>query len=588
MAQPSTTSRLLRAFQLVCALLATSLIGATPPNLQAETLAEGRGARVVTQQELLDRGFVPYRRKVALIIGIDRYQDQSGIPELSYAVRDARAIEDLLRRHLDFDAVKVLEDENARRSDILRAVLALGDELGEEDQFFFYFAGHGITFGDGDGEMGYLVPQDASGLDESSIVIGGLSMSHLRDQLVRLPAKHVLLVVDSCYSGYAAVVARGSPTASASYLHAITSSKARQIITAGKRGQSAFEKSEWGHSALTYKLLQGLRERLADRDRNGIVPAAELFSFLSIGVSELTSGTQTPQFADLSADEGEFVFILSEDDATVAVELSQPSSLEVSGNRVEVYDRLRHLLWQHTASGEIAEGLLADLDSDGGNEVVVSVGGEGSDAGKVLAFDFRGEILWSRDTQRASIYDGAHSGRFGVVRLAVGELFERGRPVIVVVSADARGWPVSQVTLLDAGGTFLASYWHPGQLRDLELIRSSTDQPWRILIGGFNNDLGPSYSGEGPAYGLFLLDPLEVQGEAPPYHGEIGRGTQLWYGVLSPKGHRVDQLTARDVDGDGIREIMVMTAGGDEIHLSFDGRLKGAGEGSRTAFTRVE
>lgn len=175
------------------------------------------------------KGFKPYRQKVALVIGIDSYT--GGIPPLSYAARDARAIRDLLRYLLGFDEVVLLQDEEATRSNIFVEIVKIKERLKYEDQFFFYFAGHGISFGEGSEEIGYLIPQDATGKDERSAAASAISMMDIRERVARLPSKHVLLMIDACFGGLAATSFRSLSPDAQNYLRIITSSKARQIIT---------------------------------------------------------------------------------------------------------------------------------------------------------------------------------------------------------------------------------------------------------------------------------------------------------------------------------------------------------------------
>ena len=50
-------------------------------------------------------------------------------------------------------------------------------------------------------------------------------------------------------------------------------------------------------------------ELKADTDEDGIIIANQLYSFIQSNVLILTEGKQTPQFEQLTADEGEFAFI---------------------------------------------------------------------------------------------------------------------------------------------------------------------------------------------------------------------------------------------------------------------------------------
>lgn len=558
------------------------------------TPAERRGTRPIVTQQLAQQGFVPYRKRWALVVGIDQYG--GGIARLRYAAADARAIRDLLLDHLGFDDVILLLNEQARRADILKAVFQLKEVSHQNDQIFFYFSGHGVSFGEGEAEIGYLLPQDAAGWDEAAVAIGGISMSDLRERLVKLPAKHILLAVDACYDGYAAAVYKSLPRDTENYLRIITTSKARQILTAGKRGQEVVESQAWGHSAFAFKLLEGLRKGLADGDGDGLVTAVELYSYLSPAVTSLTGGRQTPQFAELQSEEGEFVFLLPSPPgrkvepatATAAPPLAagaddpaarQPFRVTVFDDYLEVFNELRVLLWAERVSGRIVRGEVADLDADGSMEVVVGVGAGGEDTGLLMAFDAQGRRLWATSTTATYNYAGGRSGRLAVRDLLVADLFGTGEKQVVALAADEQGWYQARLTVIGAGGEFLSSYWHPGHLTHVAVGGAAPGSPKRIAVAGINNDLGRRFSGPGYPRVVFLLDPRNTAGEAPPYLGAAGRGSQLWYSVILPKEQNIARLDIIDREPDGTPEISVWTETGHIFYLDFQGNLVGRARG---------
>jgi len=67
------------------------------------------------------------------------------------------------------------------------------------------------------------------------------------------------------------------------------------------------ERSEWGHSAFTYKLLEALDTGVADHNGDGFITAKELAAYLGPVVTNLTGGRQTPQEGRFHG-EGEFLF----------------------------------------------------------------------------------------------------------------------------------------------------------------------------------------------------------------------------------------------------------------------------------------
>ena len=67
----------------------------------------------------------------------------------------------------------------------------------ENDRVLFYFAGHGVARDGDEGPNGYLLPSDAQRGDESTY----LHMPLVHDALLALPCRHMLVLLDSCFSG---------------------------------------------------------------------------------------------------------------------------------------------------------------------------------------------------------------------------------------------------------------------------------------------------------------------------------------------------------------------------------------------------
>jgi len=247
-----------------------------------------------------------YQNSWAVLVGINKYENW---PQLEYAVQDAKDMKELLIKEFSFaDAnITLLTDEEATLVNIKKA---LGDDLrkkvSENDRVLVFWAGHGQTDElPGGGKMGYLIPVKGSKTDYYSTC---LSMTEIKNLAKLIPAKHMLFLVDACYSGLAAIESYGMSAETEGYLEKITRSMGRQIITAGGEGEEVVENSLWGHSAFTHQLLEGLTNQVADEDNDGVITATELASYLKPRVTKLSDYRQTPHFSYLSGD-GEFVFI---------------------------------------------------------------------------------------------------------------------------------------------------------------------------------------------------------------------------------------------------------------------------------------
>ncbi|MGA3372418.1 MAG: polysaccharide deacetylase family protein [Terracidiphilus sp.] len=249
----------------------------------------------------------PYHDSWAAIIGIDDYLNWQ---KLQYAANDAAGVKDLLIQKYNFkpDHVFTLLNGQATRKNILSL---LGDKLGDttmvqrEDRVLVFYAGHGATRKLASGrELGYIIPVDADLTDMEGTAI---SMTNFQDISEAIPAKHVLFVMDSCYSGLA-LTRGGSILSSQNYLNEISRREARQMFTAGGADQQVADNGPNGHSVFTWTLLQGLDGR-ADLNGDGVITATELAAYVAPAVSALSH--QTPAFGNLPGTEGgDFIFNL--------------------------------------------------------------------------------------------------------------------------------------------------------------------------------------------------------------------------------------------------------------------------------------
>jgi adenylate cyclase len=238
-----------------------------------------------------------YRESWAIIIGVNEYKSVD-IPPLSYAVNDARAVADALPA-LGFptDHTQVLENEAASRIGIQRAVYEKRGLMQEDDRLLVFFAVHGYILPNSGGDEGFLLPYD---VDPKNLPVLGLAMAELEQIAKRLPPKHILFVLDACFSGFA--INRENPESDfTTDLLEATGEGVIEVLTAGNSGQKAAE--EGGHGVFTRAFLKGL-EGGADRDGSGLT-ARKLAAYIQ---GRLRGTNQTPQISKLSG-KGEFLFI---------------------------------------------------------------------------------------------------------------------------------------------------------------------------------------------------------------------------------------------------------------------------------------
>jgi hypothetical protein len=263
-----------------------------------------------------------YRKSWAVVIGINAYQHW---PQLEYAVNDARSVSQTLQAQ-GFE-VWYLENEQATRARITRL---LWDELPlhvqREDRVLIFFSGHGETEQINDSQkMGYLIPVDADPSFRSSAI----SMDWIRDVSAKLQAKHILYVVDACYSGLGLHNTRSLPIAKSipsdyyEYVKKLTQKRTVQMITAGGQDETVVEENGSGlFTRYFLEALDGSVEHLAD---DGFVTAGELGVYLQKAVSVSSHNRQTPQYGFLESG-GDFVFVLDSKQATAPTPRRPPAA----------------------------------------------------------------------------------------------------------------------------------------------------------------------------------------------------------------------------------------------------------------------
>jgi ankyrin repeat protein len=253
-----------------------------------------------------------YNKQYALIIGIDEYQSPA-IPQLNNAVNDAKKLSEIFTGQ--GYQVTTLFNSQASKKSIMTALKKIRKQTKETDSFVFYFAGHGQGLSlEVDEKVGYILPYD-SDLDLSSEDIfeydeSAISLSQVKKYAQAMGAKHVALLLDSCFSGLA--MKRSLPkniTRNEAYYNDILSRQSINILTAGD-DQPVSDGS--GHSPFTLALIEGLENKAIDiNDRDGLATFNELAAYVKAKVEKSTNRRQRPQFDNLSQQDGDLIFNLN-------------------------------------------------------------------------------------------------------------------------------------------------------------------------------------------------------------------------------------------------------------------------------------
>ena len=227
----------------------------------------------------LDAGGVEDRaaRLFIMAVGVDRYRN----PQLAlrFAAADATTVAQALRDGavglFASAEVTVLTDEAATREGILAALERLSREIGPQDTFLLYLAGHGVKT---EPEERFLfLPQDVE--DASSweaLRRQGLSDEVLVGALSRIRARNGFLFRDTCYAGQVAVDALAS----------VGNEAGRYLLTASTSVQEALDSYDDRNGVFAVAVRKALTGR-AGRDERGIVSALALGEYVSRRVGVL-------------------------------------------------------------------------------------------------------------------------------------------------------------------------------------------------------------------------------------------------------------------------------------------------------------
>ena len=223
---------------------------------------------------------------IAVVIGNRNYRRA---PEVSYAINDARSMRTYLQQALGFRPGNIIFVEDATLSDMKVLFGDVGNPTGRLSDFvkpgrsdvWVYYSGHGAP--DASAKRAYLMPVDA---DANRLALTGLSVDMLYDNLSKIGARHVTVVLDACFSGASGsgqmLITAASPIGiqvndpSAAF----AGGGGATIIAAAEGQQLANWHTDQQHGMLTYFLLKGLQGS-ADANADGAITVTEMQRWLT-------------------------------------------------------------------------------------------------------------------------------------------------------------------------------------------------------------------------------------------------------------------------------------------------------------------
>ena len=236
------------------------------------------------------------RNAYAVVIGIEQYRQK--LPNADFALHDAKIVTDYLTKVMGYpeENVVTLTNDHATYVDLVKYFEKwLPNNIQQNDSVFIYYSGHGAPnpkTGDA-----YLVPYDG---DPSFIDQTGYSLNRMYDSLGKLPAKQIIVALDSCFSGAGgrSVLAEGSRPLVMNLRTFAVLSKNMTIITAASGDQISSTYKDKGHGLFTYFMLKGIKDGNGTR-QDGSININDLFNYVKPQVERVArkqyNNEQMPQ-----------------------------------------------------------------------------------------------------------------------------------------------------------------------------------------------------------------------------------------------------------------------------------------------------
>ena len=232
----------------------------------------------------------------AIVIGIENYRQK--LPKADFATQDAKLVADYLTKSMGYpeENVVTLLNDRAAKSDFEKYFEKwLHNNVEKDSTVFVYFSGHGApNTKTGDA---YLVPYDG---DPSFIDQTGYSLKRMYEALGKLPAREIVVALDSCFSGAGgrSVIAKGARPLVMNLQGNVALSRNMTVLSASSGEQISSTYDEKGHGLFTYFLLKGIKNEDVVKP-DGSIKMDDLFDYIKPQVERIArkqyNNEQTPQ-----------------------------------------------------------------------------------------------------------------------------------------------------------------------------------------------------------------------------------------------------------------------------------------------------
>jgi len=249
----------------------------------------------------IPEGRIAGKDDIAVVIG-NRNYSASGSPDVAYAKQDAQIMKEYLIKALGYDAENIIYAEDATLTKFNEIFGTERDFRGKLYKYvkegvssvFIYYVGHGAP--DLESNEAYFVPVDAN---PQYIKSNGYRLQTFYDNLAKIPAKRMTIVLDSCFSGNSekGMLFKNISPALVKVKKEFRGPANATLFTSAGMDQVSTWYPEKRHSLFTYFFLKGL-QGAADKDGSGEITMGEMDQYLRDNVPymarRLTGNEQQP------------------------------------------------------------------------------------------------------------------------------------------------------------------------------------------------------------------------------------------------------------------------------------------------------
>ena len=254
-----------------------------------------------------------------LVIGVSQFKDAQH--NLKYAAKDAQDLVSAFTNDPQFGhvIVKQVLNTDATKENILKEGNMFADAK-VDDVVMLYVSSHGLL----DEKLDYYIATtDVTFSDPSG---RGLPYQELENMMERSPSRNRLVLIDACHSGEVDkdetdivqnktvsdnknvqvvsksggfdVAPRTGLNNSFAYMQALFDDVSKgigvTIISAAGGTEYAYESKDWNNGVFTYSILNGIKSKDADANKDGVITVNELKEYVRGEVIKLTEGKQVP------------------------------------------------------------------------------------------------------------------------------------------------------------------------------------------------------------------------------------------------------------------------------------------------------